>query len=589
MQNKAQAEIAKLFQKIFAGGDHCFGIHDPSNPNKDYDYKFRAPTLEDFTDHLEGKTSMGIVPINRAGLAKFGVIDFDDHHNKPEGYKFNYDLLLKKIKFLNLPLKVFKSKGGGAHGYLFLDKFYKAVDVRHILKKMAYALGEPSDIEIFPKQEQLGSDDKGNFINLPYKGGNSRVLLNLEGKELPMSEGLLYASDRVTNESDWSKFKLLDQGKGQHRNERTFAYAVFAKKHYEDWEQLVKDYNQLFNDPPLGKAPKDHPDRLEKTILSSVRKKDYHDTELEEAPPTELVDYDISDYRRLDIKQPKFITERLFKERSINFIFGEKGKGKTEICLGFANAMCRGLPFLHYKHPIANPIYFVDGEMDPYDDIDRDDPYRETFGVPRKNFYKILNWHFQKNQQIPDIREKVGQSLILQRLQLQEQQTGMKPFLFLDNLRSLSNYIENDSDSWRPIGLWLRDLRGHGYSSNVVDHTGKSKELGMRGTSSKSDWANVCMQVIPEVEQGSRLMKMKIHFDKARGLKPDETSDYVAQYDFQGNWSIGKSIKDQEDEEYKEKIKVILQKKVVPTQKKIADELGISVGKVNKFIKEIKK
>ncbi len=340
MQNKAQAEIAKLFQKIFAGGDHCFGVHDSSNTTQEYDYRYRAPTLKDFTDHLEGRISMGIVPITRTGLAKFGVIDFDDHHNKPEGYKFNYDLLLKKIKFLNLPLKVFKSKGGGAHGYLFLDKFYKAVDVRHILKKMAYALGEPSDIEIFPKQEQLGSDDKGNFINLPYKGGNSRVLLNLEGKELPMSEGLLYASDRVTNESDWSKFKLLDQGKGQHRNERTFAYAVFAKKHYEDWEQKVKDYNQLFNDPPLGKAPKDHPDRLEKTILSSVRKKDYHDTELEEAPPTELVDYDISDYRRLDIKQPKFITERLFKERSINFIFGEKGKGKTEICLGFANAMC---------------------------------------------------------------------------------------------------------------------------------------------------------------------------------------------------------------------------------------------------------
>ena len=111
----------------------------------------------------------------------------------------------------------------------------------------------------------------------------------------------------------------------------------------------------------------------------------------------------------------------------------------------------------------------------------------------------------------------------------------------------------------------------------------------MRGTSSKSDWANVCMQVIPEVEKGSRLMKMKIHFDKARGLKPDETEEYVATYDFEGNWKIGQSIKDQEDAEYKEKIKVILQKKEVPSQKKIADELGISVGKVNKFIKELKK
>jgi hypothetical protein len=120
--------------------------------------------------------------------------------------------------------------------------------------------------------------------------------------------------------------------------------------------------------------------------------------------------------------------------------------------------------------------------MDPFDIIERDTPYLETFGVPRKNFFKIMNWHFQKNQQIPDIREKIGQDLILERLRLQEQQTGMKPFLFLDNLRSLSNYNENESDSWRPIGLWLRDLRGHGYSSVVVDHTGhliKQEDLNL--------------------------------------------------------------------------------------------------------------
>jgi len=81
---------------------------------------------------------------------------------------------------------------------------------------------------------------------------------------------------------------------------------------------------------------------------------------------------------------------------------------------------------------------------------------------------------------------------------------------------------------------------------------------------------------------------MKIHFDKARGLKPDETEEYVATYDFQGTWQIGKSIKDQEDAEHKEKIKVILAEKKPPSQRKIADELGISAGKVNKFIKEIK-
>ena len=582
MQTREQYDQTKLFSSLFAGGDHGFGIYDPKLPSG-YKFENQAPTSGTYLAHLEGKISMGIVPINRSGLAKFGVLDIDDHHKKPAGYKFNYDLLLKKIKFLKLPLTVFKSKSGGAHCYLFLDKFYKAIDVRHILKKMSYALGYERDIEIFPKQEQLRPDENGNFINLPYKGGNSRVLLDFEGYERNTSEGLLYASSRVTNESNWKKFKVLDWDKSTGRNDRTMCATAFFKKHYDDWEDKTVEYNKLFNDPPLPEK------ELFQTVIKSNEKKDYLAEELVEAPPTELVGYDISVYRRLDIKEPKFITERLFKERSINFIFGEKGKGKTEFCLGLANSQSRGLPFLNYTNPVCTPVLYIDGEMDPFDIIERDTPYLETFGIPPKNFFHIINWHFQKDQKIPDIREKAGQDLILQYLQKQEKLTGKKPFLYLDNLRSLSNYIENDSDSWRPIGLWLRDLRGHGFSSCVVDHTGKSKELGMRGTSSKSDWANICMQVIPEVEKGSRFMKMKIHFDKARGLKPNETDDYLATYDFEGNWKIGISNKDQEDAENKEKIKVLLAEKKPPTQRKIADELGISLGKVNKFIKEIKK
>ena len=582
-------ETEKLLHNLFEGGEHGFGLFGKF-PNgdgtfRDYDFKHRAPTLEDFKDHLEGRKSMGVVPITRTGLAKFGVLDIDDHKKGGVKNDFDYNKLLKKIKFLKLPLTVFKSKSGGAHCYLFLDKFYKATDIKKILNKFEYALGyERGYLEKFPKQEQLKPNDNGSFVNLPYKGGNSRVLLDFEGNELNVSEGLIYASKRVRSLKDLYKFNLLEsKAKTADRNDRTWSYGVFADKHYsDDWENKVVEYNPIFNEPPLDET------ELFNTVIKSIRKANgKYAGDDEEEPPTELVDFDISEYRRLDIKQPKFITERLYKERSINFTFGEKGKGKTEYCLGMANAMVRGLPFLHYKHPIANPVLYVDGEMDPYDIIERDTPYLETFGVPRKNFFKIMNWHFQKNQQIPDIREKVGQSLILQRLQLQEQQTGMKPFLFLDNLRSLSNYNENESDSWRPIGLWLRDLRGHGYSSVVVDHTGHSN-ANMRGTSSKSDWANVCMQVIPEVERGSRLMKMTIHFDKARGLKPDETSDFVAQYDFQGNWSLGQSTKAKQNEELKEQIKLFFKEEKVPTQKEMGKRLFISEGKINKLIKEIK-
>ena len=110
----------------------------------------------------------------------------------------------------------------------------------------------------------------------------------------------------------------------------------------------------------------------------------------------------------------------------------------------------------------------------------------------------------------------------------------------------------------------------------------------MRGTSSKGDWANVIMQIVPEDSQGTKFMKMKIKFDKARGLRPDETADYIAQYDFAGNWSLGQSTKEQNDAVLKEHIAEFMKQRPRPSQKVIAEALLISVGKVNALIKEIK-
>ena len=571
---------AKQFQKLFTGLQRGYGI---LRVDGSYQYVKGQPTPELYQQHLEGKISLGIVPITDFGGCRFGALDFDDHKkDKNNIQKFDYKTLLEKIKFLNLPLTVCKSKSGGAHCYLLLDQFYKAKDVQHILKKFEYALGyERDSIEIFPKQEKLELTDNGNFINLPYKGGNTRVMLDSEGKSLKLAEAMLYAPERVTNGNNLDKFKLLDHKKSTGRNDRTFAATTFIKKHGDfDWKEQVVKYNKIFNVPPMEDK------ELFSTVLKSNEKKDYNQN-VEEEPPTELVCYEISEYRNLDIKQPVFITERLFKENSINFLVGPKGKGKTELALGHANAMTRALPFLHYKNPVCNPVLYIDGEMDPYDIIERDTPYLKTFGPPPKNYLHVINWHFQKDQTIPDIKEPVGQKLILQYLQKQEALTGKKPFVILDNLRSLSGYLENDSDGWRPIGLFLRDLRGHGYSSLVLDHTGKDQNAGMRGTSSKGDWANVIMQIIPEDSKGSKLMKMKIKFDKARGLKPDETADYICQYDFTGNWILGQSTKDQEDAVHKKHIVELLKQTPKPSQKAMGKTLGISAGKINKLMQEI--
>ena len=617
MQTRDQHELAKALQHMYSGLERTHGIW---TAKKGYEFIHTKVTLEHYIDHIAGRMSLGIIPITDNDLCKFGAID-DDSHKKDKTQpivpwtKEKYKKLLDKIKFLKLPLTVTKSKNGGAHMTLHLDKFYKAKDVRHILKKMAYALGYPRDIEVFPKQDTLrnedGSRSNGSFVNLPYHNGNTRVLLDFEGNELKAREGLMYAHQNATDESNWSKFKLLDHGKTQDRNERTFCATAFLKKHYDDWEDQVVNYNDLFNEPPLSHK------EITSTVISSNKKKDYADKEIIETPPTELVGHDIQDYRKLDIPIPNFILERLFKERSINFLFGEKGKGKSMFALGLAYAMSHGLPFLNYKTPYCYPVILVDGEMDPYDLIERDKPFQETFGESPKDFFHVVNWYFQKDQNIPDIKEPIGQDLITNYCKKVEELTNKPPFLILDNLRSLSNYVENDSDSWRPIGKWLLKLRGLGYSTLVLDHTGHGSGH-MRGTSSKSDWANVCLKIESEGQKGGSIMKVKLSFDKARGLKPDETGDFVAQYDFAGNWTLGQSTKELDQDETFHKITQILDEwqkfrlklypkpkagasdeerdqwfkncypngNKMPTQDYIAKKLECSVGKCNGLMKK---
>ena len=64
MQTREQYDQAKLFSSLFAGGDHGFGIYDPKLPSG-YKFENQAPTSGTYLAHLEGKLSMGIVPINR--------------------------------------------------------------------------------------------------------------------------------------------------------------------------------------------------------------------------------------------------------------------------------------------------------------------------------------------------------------------------------------------------------------------------------------------------------------------------------------------------------------------------------------------
>tara|TARA_R110000851_G_scaffold101143_1_gene217175 strand:+ start:883 stop:2772 length:1890 start_codon:yes stop_codon:yes gene_type:complete len=331
-----------------------------------------------------------------------------------------------------------------------------------------------------------------------------------------------------------------------------------------------------------------------------------------------LVVHCLHEYMKLPIQKPKFLVERLIKENSINWVSGPKGNGKSEYILGLTHSLCRGVPFLNYKCPVPMPVLYVDGEMDPYDLIERAEAYIEKMGMPLSNYFNIMNFALQEHEVIPDIKDELGQRLILEEAKIIETATGKRPIIVLDNLRSLSNYKENDSDEFRLINSWLLALRAKRYTSLIVDHHGKAVGGGPRGTSTKTDNANLSILINSVREKGNPNMVMKVAFDKARGLRPDETEEYEAVYDFHGGWIAQEARGTKNDDDICKKIKetresrakaektwqikldedlkkgsitkeayteICKNHKTKYTQKELAEQLDISVGKLNKLLK----
>ena len=168
------------------------------------------------------------------------------------------------------------------------------------------------------------------------------------------------------------------------------------------------------------------------------------------------------------------------------------------------------------------------------------------------------------------------------------------------------------------INSWLLKLRGLKFGIIVIDHHGKVAGGGPRGTSSKTDNANVSILINSVREKGNPNMVMKVTFDKARGLKPDETEEFEAVYDFRGRWvyqdarakndeeAICKKIKETLDSRAKAEEKwqrsleddlrenkitsetyaeICKNHKASYTQKQLAEKIGISAGKLNGLLK----
>ena len=283
-------DIAK-FKSIFEGSNIAYGTYKIEREAGNGKQQGKAvvvrnpPTDDLWERHLRGvEPSLGIIPIRPDNTCIWGCIDIDQ-------YPLDLKGLVEKIRRLNLPLVVCRSKSGGAHAFLFTKELIPAAEMQRYLTTCASRLGE-SGREIFPKQTEVLVErgDTGNFLNLPYFGGDEtlRYAFNDTGEAASLTEFFgIYEQyvqpvplvhpeeEKKDNEAPIKDGPpclqaLCNQGFPEGtRNNGLFNIAIYLKKSIpNNWEDKLMEYNQKFMGPPL-------PLNELLVITKQIQKKDY--------------------------------------------------------------------------------------------------------------------------------------------------------------------------------------------------------------------------------------------------------------------------------------------------------------------------
>ena len=288
--------------------------------------------------------------------------------------------------------------------------------------------------------------------------------------------------------------------------------------------------------------------------------------------------YNIEEFFKLDFPTPKPILSPWLLESSLSMLYGPRGLGKTFLCNTLSHAVASGNDFLGWSTQTSRRVLLVDGEM-PADMLQR--RFAQIVSgfdnEPISNDYlKILSADMFESG-IPDLASVKGQQVI-------EENLADIDFLVLDNLSTLFRRgTENDAESWSPIQEWILSLRRKHIAVLLVHHAGKTGQ--QRGTSKREDVLDSVISLQrPQDYKTEEGCRFEIHFEKARHLYGNEVASFEAQMAVTNDaalWtrrSAGPSEKDQ----------VIAFSNDGMTQREIADELKISVGKVNKLVKNAK-
>lgn len=264
--------LAEVFFELYAGLDRAYGknqtstLFDAKNKRKSKNHTIHQPyTVSLWDSHLKGVEGLGVIPITDDATCNWGAIDVDI-------YPLDLAELEQKVKTINIPAVVLRTKSGGAHITVYFKEMQACKDVRNRMAELSHVLGL-GEREIYPKQVKLAnSADVGNWLNMPYfnaLGSGTERYAIIDGKEATIDQFLAHVKTIRLESIDDLEIPItstemddgppclqriieIKAGPGE-RNSVLFNMGVYVRlKHESDWEKYLEECNYKYLQPPLS-------------------------------------------------------------------------------------------------------------------------------------------------------------------------------------------------------------------------------------------------------------------------------------------------------------------------------------------------
>jgi hypothetical protein len=266
------------------------------------------------------------------------------------------------------------------------------------------------------------------------------------------------------------------------------------------------------------------------------------------------------------------------QSQNLSMLYSWRGVGKTHAALNIAYAVASGGRWLEWEAPEPAPVLYLDGEMPA---IALQERLNAIIAGSDKelpiDYLRVMTPDMNQDRFLPDLSTYEGQLEI-------NSIVGNAELIIVDNLSCLASRggKENEAESWQIVADWGLQQRAQGRAVLFIHHAGKGGQ--QRGTSKREDILdNVISLKHPKNYEPQEGARFEIHFEKSRALYgtsiiPIEATLNVDPHGKQA-WTTSKAVNVLTNQIHELRDKGL-------SQRRIATELGIGSGTVNRHIKK---